>query len=466
MRARASALGSWRWPLGASMTVMLVATAMVLGAFAQRLPCLQSTRDSQGQIALDWSNGRPFTDYCYTDVVALYLADQLDRPGEFPYRTSWVENAGTPFAQLHYVEYPVLTGLLMWAGAQIAQGVSGAGLFPDVATVVVFFGVLALVLGGAWLFVVRAVMALSRREPRHALFVALSPLVIAQLFTNFDAVAVAFATGGLLAWARRRPGLAGVLLGLGGAAKAYPVLLLIPLLVLCARAGTLRAGGRAVVGALVSWALVNDPIAILYPRGWAYFWRFSAMRGAGFESLYHIVAYFTGVGVDQRLAFNQSPLALNALSAGLFVAACLAICWMALSAPRRPRLAPLCLLVVAAFLLLGKVYSPQYSLWLVPLAALSLPRWRLLVPWMIIDALVWVPTLLFQRAAIGQGYFLGAILVRDAAIAVICAVVIRDVYRPQHDVLRRAGDDDPCGGVFDGAPDHFTIGRRRLAVAR
>ena len=56
--------------------------------------------------------------------------------------------------------------------------------------------------------------------------------LIFQIFTNFDALATAFATGALLAWARRRPGLAGVLIGLGVAAKLYPLLLLIPLVIL------------------------------------------------------------------------------------------------------------------------------------------------------------------------------------------------------------------------------------------
>ncbi len=40
------------------------------------------------------------------------------------------------------------------------------------------------------------------------------------------------------------------------------------------------------------------------------------------------------------------------------------------------RLAQLGFLVAAAFLLTNKVRSPQYSLWLVPLAVLALPRWK------------------------------------------------------------------------------------------
>ena len=33
------------------------------------------------------------------------------------------------------------------------------------------------------------------------------------------------------------------------------------------------------------------------------------------------------------------------------------------------------------------------------------------------------------------------------------ALVIREMYRPELDVVRSAGVDDPAGGVFDGLPD-------------
>jgi hypothetical protein len=40
----------------------------------------------------------------------------------------------------------------------------------------------------------------------------------------------------------------------------------------------------------------------------------------------------------------------------------------------------------------------------------------------------------------------------------LCGVVIRDILLPEHDVLRREGDDDPSGGVLDGAADVFVLG--------
>ena len=60
---------------------------------------------------------------------------------------------------------------------------------------------------------------LAGRRIWDAALVAASPILIFQIFTNFDALATAFAIGSMLAWARRKPVLAGVLIGLGVAAK-------------------------------------------------------------------------------------------------------------------------------------------------------------------------------------------------------------------------------------------------------
>ena len=66
-------------------------------------------------------------------------------------------------------------------------------------------------------------------------------------------------------------------------------------------------------------------------------------------------------------------------------------------------MAQLCFLVVAGFLLTNKVWSPQYSLWLVPLAVLALPHRRILLAWMTIDALVWVPRMMYYLGVSEQG---------------------------------------------------------------
>jgi uncharacterized membrane protein len=469
----------WFWtPLRA---VLLIAVVTLTFGWFFKAGCIQTYPDGSGQTQLNWTADRQYVAFCYSDVVPLYTAERLDQPGMFPYKTSWVDSPGTPQAQTRYMEYPVLTGLFQWANAKLAQSwvalAAATGFLPSGMTVVVYFDFCALFLAVAWIITVWASTRTARRRPWDMLMIAASPLVIVQAFTNFDAIAVMFAATGLLAWSRRRPVLAGVLIGLGTAAKLYPALLLLPLLLLCLRAGKLRAGLRTTGAAALAWAVVNLPIAILYPRGWWEFFRLNEVRGADPDSLYNAVSYFTGwAGFDPGLPPNTAPPVLNAVITVLFVLCCAGVAWLALTAPRRPRLAQLCFLLVAAFLLTNKVWSPQYSLWLVPLAALALPRWKVLLSWMVLDALVWFPRMMFyleetllsqhlDDRGLPEGWFLGMVIIRDLAVVGICVLIIREVYRPAADLVRLAGDDDPTGGFLDGAADRFVLRPRRRAAA-
>ena len=45
------------------------------------------------------------------------------------------------------------------------------------------------------------------------------------------------------------------------------------------------------------------------------------------------------------------------------------------------------------------------------------------------------------------------VLLRDLAVLGLCVLVVRQIYRPELDLVRAGGADDPAGGIFDGAPD-------------
>jgi uncharacterized membrane protein len=113
---------------------------------------------------------------------------------------------------------------------------------------------------------------------------------------------------------------------------------------------------------------------------------------------------------------------------------------------------------VAAFLLVNKVWSPQFSLWLVPLAVLALPHRRILLAWMTVDMLVWVPRMYYLYGEGNKGlpeqWFTATVLLRDLAVIGLMALVVRQIYRPDLDLVRWNGRvDDPAGGVFDRAED-------------
>ena len=98
---------------------------------------------------------------------------------------------------------------------------------------------------------------------------------------------------------------------------------------------------------------------------------------------------------------------------------------------------------MAGFLLVNKVYSPQYVLWLLPLAVMARPRWRDLLIWqageVVYVAAVWLYLGGWLYGGIGQQApaYDAAILVRMAAELFLMAVVVRDVLRPAHDPVGR-----------------------------
>ncbi|MHA7666967.1 glycosyltransferase family 87 protein [Mycolicibacterium sp. HS_4_1] len=461
-----------RAPFLTPFRVMLLIALVFLGlGYTTKAPCLVTTGSGTAdQRVANWQNQRAYYEFCYSDTVPLYTAELLNL-GKFPYKSSWIEtdSAHKPRVQydgtraVRYMEYPVLTGMYQYASMSVAKtytALSKLVRIPVVAEVIMFFNISAFGLALAWMATVWATMRMSGRRPWDAAVVAGSPILIFQAFTNFDALATACAAGAMLAWSRRKPVVAGVLIGVGVALKLYPLLLLIPLAMLAVRTGKWRPVAKTAITALVTWIAVNLPIMVMYPRGWSEFFRLNTRRGDDMDSLYNVVKSFTGWGgFDTNLGFWQPPTVLNAVSAVLFVLCCAAIAYVAWTAPQRPRLAQLAFLVVAAFLLTNKVWSPQYSLWLVPLAALALPHRRILLAWMTIDALIWIPRMLYlyddPKFGLPEQFFTTTVLVRDIAVIGLCALVVRAIYRPEHDLVRWGGRiDDPSGGVFDEAGDN------------
>jgi len=437
---------------------MLLAVIGLGIGWSAKATCAQSYRMDGGQVVLDWRDYRQYDHYCYSDIIPLYGLERL-QDGDLPYKTGWVDDGN---ARTRYMEYPVVTGMLQYGVMRVTKSYLKAtqGLAnPDPPEVVVYFALMAAVLALCWLIAVRCTIPLAAR-PWDVALMALSPLIMVHAFTNFDTLAVALGAAGMLAWARQKPGAAGVLFGLGAAAKLYPLFILGPLLVLCLRTGRMGPWWRALTGAVSAWLVVNLPFMVLYPHGWWEFFRLNSMRPADHDSIYNAISVFTGwAGFDGPLAANQAPEKLNLVSLGLFVLACLAVAAIGLTAARRPRVASLAFLLVAAFLLTNKVWSPQYSLWLVPLAVLALPRWIPLLAWMSVDAYVWYPRMgyFLGMAVPGRGNsperFLSVVLIRDLLVVIVCGLIVRTIYWPQTDPVRAAGFDDPAGGPLDGAAD-------------
>jgi uncharacterized membrane protein len=295
-----------------------------------------------------------------------------------------------------------------------------------------------------------------RRRPWDALLVALAPALALTATVNWDLLAVALTAAAMLMWSRGRALAFGVLIGLATAAKLYPVLLLGPLLVLCWRAGTWREFRRALSGAAASWLVVNVPVMLVAPEGWKKFYTFSQERPVDYGSIWLVISQRTGNPLDNA----------NTYATLLMIVLCGALALLALGAPRRPRFAQLAFLVVAVFILTNKVYSPQYVLWLIPLAALARPRWRDFLIWQAGQVMYFLGIWYYLAYTLGgdkhqglpvEGYQV-AIAAHVLGTLYLCAVIVRDILMPERDVVRRDGSDDPSGGVLDGAPDVFVLG--------
>jgi len=142
---------------------------------------------------------------------------------------------------------------------------------------------------------------------------------------------------------------------------------------------------------------------------------------------------------------------------------------LCLLAPRRPRLAQLAFLVVAAFLIFSKVWSQQYVLWLLPLIVLARPRWGAIIAWTVAEIgyfAAFYAELLGAggKPVIPEGTFVLASSLRLITVAVLCGLVIREIWRPELDVVRHTYPDDPDGGLLDGAPDPGWVDRLRQGL--
>jgi len=434
-------------PLAARRRLAIVAGSTTALVSASLAGSALSFLSKQACRAGAWNTGvGQYQAHCYTDIYPLYFTEGLSA-GKVPYLD-------------HPVEYPVLIGAAMQAVAWVVRPISDPYLrgreFYDVTVAVLALFTVAAVLATAYL---------AGRERRWtALLVALSPAVILAAFINWDLIAMGLATLGMAAWASRRQVLAGVLLGLAVATKFYPVFLFGPLLVLCLRAGRLRAFWATAGAAALAWLAVNLPVAIAAPDGWLKFYRLNESRPADWGSIWYFfqTEHWPVVG-------NLQLGTLNTVSLLLFAAACVLITVLALAAPRRPRLPQLFFLTIAAFLLVNKVWSPQYVIWLAPLVVLARPRLFSYLLWQVgeiayfygIWAYLITISVLYSgtpaAGGIGQGLYFASLLARFAAVAFLCVLVVRDILRPAADVVRGDGDDDPAGGVLAGAPDRFVL---------
>jgi uncharacterized membrane protein len=421
------------WWTPARVLVLLAAVFFALG-MVQKSGCYQRY----------WVyDEHRYTHMCYSDLPYLYTGRGLAEL-DWPF-------SDDPQVRARYevMEYPVGIAYFAYGAAWLTQQVTGAGdvsaradqptddlvgtaqvkkeLRAFVIVNSLFFAALAIL--SAWLLA-----GVNPRRPWDAAAFAVSPALVLTGIINWDMLAVVFVAGALYTWARDRPIATGVMIGLGTATKLYPLFLLGPIAVICLRQRRYRDLVDTVLAAAASWFVLNAPAYLSGRDEWKRFWGFNSERGPDLGSVWLVLSQI------RDDTFSASTV--NHWSWALFALWCAGVAVIGFRAPVTPRLAQLGFLVVAGFLLVNKVYSPQYVLWLLPLAVLARPRWR--------DQLVWQACEVFYFASVwwylqgdlqpseGQGvwiYWL-AVLIRMAGQLYLVALVARDVLYPRYDPVR------------------------------
>ena len=422
--------------------LLFLTSVMAWSGYVQKRPCLQN----------QWQDAFQYTRHCYSDIVPLYYAEKL-ADGAVPYRD-------------HPVEYPVLIGGAMLVASDAARPAD------PIERPRRNYQINVLMLTAGLFAVVITTGLLGGRRRWDAAMVAVAPVMLVYEFYNWDLYAMAFAGFGMEAWRRRRPELAGVLFGLGAATKIYPAFLLVALLPLCFRAGRMRAWYVASASATAAFVAVNLPIYLNYREGFLEFYRLSRRRGAEIDTIYyqlgHLTERFTGgFGktvhdlVAPNLSGERHPSALNLITLLALIVLWSAIYLIVLRAPTRPRVPQVAFLIVVAFLLVNKVWSPQYALWYLPLGVLALPRWRMFALWQLLEVSVFIGVMGYlafwinRDHGVSAGPFFTAVVLRNLMLLTMAGLIVRDMYRPSRDLVRRDDVDDPAGGVLDGTEDRW-----------
>ena len=281
-----------------------------------------------------WATPDQYVHACYSDLPALFEARGLST-NEWPFASD--DNS---------VEYPVLTAMVMYVTSFAAN--SPVSYF----NINIFFLILLFI---ATVIVVRKI------RPEFAYLVPVAPAMIASLFINWDLWAIATMMLAIYWFDRKQYLASAVLLGISISTKFLPIFLLIPIVFIFWRDSKMKEGIKYLAITFGIWLAINLPFALTTPTGWWRFYKLNLDRGPDWGSFWLAL---------QQLGINLTNL--NYLSVLLLLIALTTIAILLFELKYTPSLASVAFFVIASVMLASKVYSPQYVLWLTPLAVIAL----------------------------------------------------------------------------------------------
>ena len=309
---------------------MKVRTLVVLALFASLVSFAKFSQcENSG-----WATPDQYIHACYSDLPALYAGRGLDT-NSWPYSSD--DNS---------VEYPVITAMVMYATSFAAK--SPASYF----NVNIFFLILLFI---ATLVVVRKI------RPEFAYLSAIAPAMIASLFINWDLWGIATMMLAIYWFDRKQYLHSALILALSISTKFLPIFLLIPIAFILWRDTKLKELVKYVAVVAGTWIAINALFALTTPTGWWRFFKLNLERGADWGSIWLAL---------QQLGISLTNL--NYLSILVLLIALTSVAIVLFELKYTPTLASVAFIVMAAVMIASKVYSPQFVLWLTPLAVIAL----------------------------------------------------------------------------------------------
>ena len=306
-----------------------------------------------------WATPDQYVHACYSDLPALFEARGLST-NQWPFASD--DNS---------VEYPVITAMVMYVTSFAAN--SPVSYF----NINIFFLIL--------LFIA-TVMLVRKIRPEFAYLVPVAPAMIASLFINWDLWAIASMMLAIYWFDRKQFTNSALLMGLSISTKFLPIFLLIPIVFIFWRENKIKEAIKYVAITFGIWLAINLPFAVTTPTGWWRFYQLNLDRGPDWGSFWLAL---------QQLGINLTNL--NYLSILLLLIALTSIAILLFEIKYTPTLASVSFFVLASVMLASKVYSPQYVLWLTPLAVIALTNKKDLHAFW-----VWQATELIYHIAIWQ----------------------------------------------------------------
>lgn len=349
----------------------------------------------------DWASPDNYVHACYTDIPALFAERGLNT-NTFPY-----------LSPTNSVEYPPIIGLGNWLISFITPSENAFRAFFDINAVIIFI-----------LFFISAIIV-RQISPSYQYLFPLAPAVIASLFINWDMWAVVSTLLAIYYFDRKKYEVSGVWLGISIATKFFPIVLLLPIAIIFYRKVQLHLFYRYLFTTAIIWGAINIPIALTHFDGWWRFFKLNLERGADFGSIWYALSLL-------NINISHLDLIYPLLSIVLFFGLAIYL----LKLPSTPNLAAIALFAVVIFTTAGKVYSPQYILWLTPLAVIALQNSKQLITFWFWQATeityhlaIWQYLALFSDAQFGLpagGYAL-ATIIRVIGVCTFAYILMRDL---------------------------------------